>query len=88
MSQTRITGKRTSALDRVLTPDALQFVERLHQEFGARRVELLQRRADRSKALRDGTETLAFATSGPALDECKCFRSVAQRFRASRARRP
>ena len=69
MNQTRITGQRTPEADRVLTADALRFVERLHQEFGARRIELLQRRAERSQALRDGTTTLAFATSGPALGD-------------------
>ena len=42
MNQTRITGRRTSETDRVLAADALRFVERLHQEFGARRIELLQ----------------------------------------------
>lgn len=69
MKTTRIKGQRTSESDRVLTPDALSFVARLHEQFGARRLELLQERANRSRQLRDGTASLAFATSGPALGE-------------------
>ena len=69
MEQTLFKGLSTPETDRVLTTDALHFVERLHAEFGERRLELLRRRAERAKALRDGTQTLAFATSGPALGE-------------------
>src|SRR5687768_9485931 len=69
MEQTRVIGPRTPDSDRVLTPEALRFVERLHADFDERRRELLRRRADRSQALRDGRESLAFATTGPALGD-------------------
>ena len=69
MELTRILGPRTPEFDRVLTPDAVKFVERLHAQFADRRIELLRRRAERSQALRDGREQLAFATSGAALGE-------------------
>lgn len=49
-----IKGPRVSDADRVLTPDALAFVEKLHREFGRRRDELLRRRAERWRELRDG----------------------------------
>jgi len=45
--------------DRVLTPDALAFVARLHREFNARRLELLAERRRRWLRLQDG-ETLGF----------------------------
>ncbi|MEK7859795.1 MAG: hypothetical protein AAB284_00395, partial [Chloroflexota bacterium] len=38
-----IHGPRVSDAERVLTPDALAFVEKLHREFGPRRDELLAR---------------------------------------------
>ena len=69
MDQTRVIGPRTPDFDRVLTADALQFVEQLHTEFGERRLELLRRRAERWQALRDGKTALAFADSGPASGE-------------------
>ena len=69
MEQTRVIGPRTPDSDRVLTPEALRFVERLHADFGERRRELLRRRAERSQALRDGRESLRFATTGPALGD-------------------
>jgi malate synthase len=69
MEHTRMKGQRTSESDRVLTPDALSFVARLHERFGGRRLELLTRRDERARQLRDGTTSLAFATSGPALGE-------------------
>jgi malate synthase len=49
-----VRGPRVSDAERVLTSDALAFVERLHREFGARRDELLAKRQERWKALRAG----------------------------------
>jgi malate synthase len=46
--------------DRVLTPEALAFLGRLHAEFADRRHELLQRRKDRWEALQSGAATLEF----------------------------
>jgi malate synthase len=69
MEQPRIIGSRTPDADRVLSPDALTFVGKLHAEFGERRLELLRRRAERARALRDGEVKLAFATTGPALGD-------------------
>ncbi len=40
--------------ERVLTPEALEFVARLHREFNRTRLDLLQRRADRQAALDAG----------------------------------
>jgi malate synthase len=65
-SDIRVTGPATAASERVLTPDALAFVARLHEEFGARRRQLLQRRVERWQALQSGRETLDFPASGPA----------------------
>jgi malate synthase len=39
---------------RVLTPDALAFVERLHREFNGRRLELLAERAERRERIQAG----------------------------------
>ena len=69
MTKIRINGAAPAQSDRVLTSGALSFVERLHAEFGARRLELLQHRVKRSQELRDGKVSLSFATSGPALGE-------------------
>ncbi len=54
-------GETARAFDDVLTPDALEFVAALHSEFGSRRAELLDRRARRRAALRDGA-SLDFLT--------------------------
>src|SRR5881394_1188627 len=42
-----VVGARTRESDRVLTPEALAFVERLHVEFGDRRRALLEARQQR-----------------------------------------
>jgi malate synthase len=49
-----IAGPATADSARVLTPEALAFVGRLQQEFGARREALLAKRQDRWAAVRDG----------------------------------
>jgi malate synthase len=67
MKSMDITGPRTAESSRVLTPDALDFVARLHAEFGERRLELLRRRRERWESLRaGGTLTLAAPGSTPA----------------------
>jgi malate synthase len=63
-----VTGARTADSDRVLTPDALTFLDRLHREFASRRLELLERRAERWEALQSGS-TLRFV-DGPGGDWC------------------
>ena len=68
-SNVRVLGAATSESGRVLTPDALAFIGRLHAEFAARRLELLRRRLERWKAIQRGEESLTFATTGPALGE-------------------
>ncbi|MCZ6669963.1 MAG: malate synthase A [Acidobacteria bacterium] len=50
----RVTGRLTPGSDRILTPEALAFVERLQRDFGPRRKELLARRAERQKDLDGG----------------------------------
>jgi malate synthase len=69
MSNVRVTGAPTRESTRILTPEALAFVAKLHAEFGARRQELLQRRKQRWERLQSGAERLDFATSGPHLGE-------------------
>ena len=49
-----IVGPRTRFSDRILTPEALDFVARLQHEFGARREELLERRKSRLVGLMAG----------------------------------
>jgi malate synthase len=49
-----VRAPRVTDEERVLTRDALAFVERLHREFGARRDELLRRRQERWAALKAG----------------------------------
>jgi malate synthase len=52
----RITAPVTPAFAEILTPDALRFVATLQREFGARRDELLQRRAARQRELDAGQQ--------------------------------
>jgi len=54
VSTLEIHGPRVSDADRVLTRDALAFVERLQREFGPRRDSLLARRKEKWEALRRG----------------------------------
>jgi malate synthase len=49
-----IRGPRVTDADRILTREALAFVERLHREFAPRRDELLAKRQERWAALRRG----------------------------------
>ncbi|HET9453612.1 MAG TPA: malate synthase A [Gemmatimonadaceae bacterium] len=63
-AQPLVHGPATRESHRVLTPDALAFVGRLHAEFADRRLELLRRRQERWEELRAG-RPLAFG-DGPA----------------------
>jgi malate synthase len=49
-----VTGQPTEFLDRVLTPEALEFVARLEQEFGGERKRLLARRRERLGEIEKG----------------------------------
>jgi malate synthase len=49
-----VTGASVPGADRVLTPDALEFLARLHREFEPRRLELLAARRDRAAAIAAG----------------------------------
>jgi malate synthase len=51
----QIRGDRVEGSERVLTPEALDFVARLHRAFNQRRQELLQRRQAREQEFRAGT---------------------------------
>lgn len=55
----RVTGATTAYSARVLTPEALDFVSRLHREFNPTREQLLAARADRRVRLEQG-EALNF----------------------------
>src|SRR3954467_7389365 len=65
-SDVRVVGGATAESRRVLTPEALAFVGRLHAEFAGRRGELLRRRKERWQQLQTGQTTLRFAAGGPA----------------------
>jgi malate synthase len=62
-----VTAAATRWSDRILTSDALDFVGRLHREFGGRRLELLAQRRDRQRQVADGAR-LRF------LDETRAIR--------------
>ncbi|HJQ21159.1 MAG TPA: malate synthase A [Gemmatimonadaceae bacterium] len=64
-----VSGPPTRESQRVLTPDALAFLERLHAEFAPRREELLRRRHARWDTMQRGEQRLEFASSGPALGD-------------------
>ncbi len=49
-----VVGPRIDGIDRVLTPEALDFLAKLHLAFDGRRRELLGRRAERQKELDGG----------------------------------
>ncbi len=51
----RINGKIAPEYQEILTSEALAFIEELEREFGQRRRELLQKRAERQKAFDAGT---------------------------------
>jgi len=42
-----VTGEARNRFAEVLTPEALDFIADLHNSFNGRRIELLQRRAER-----------------------------------------
>ena len=63
-----LTGDSAPEFDTILTPDALQFVAELAEEFGDRRLELLEARAERRRRLADG-DTLDFLTETASVRE-------------------
>ena len=65
VSAVRVLGSPTTESGRVLTPEALNFVARLHAEFADRRRDLLRLRKDRWAALSSG-DTLDFPETGAA----------------------
>ena len=54
LARARVTGPTQPDSERVLTPEALEFVARLHEEFEGRRRELLEARERRQAAIRGG----------------------------------
>jgi malate synthase len=50
----KISGKFSPEYAEILTPEALAFLAKLHRQFNKRRIELLQRRAQRQKELDAG----------------------------------
>src|SRR5437763_10642551 len=61
-------GARRAEWDRILTPEALQFVAMLHREFESRRDELLRKREERKKRL-DAGERPDFLEETPSVPE-------------------
>ena len=57
-SDIQLQGRDERDFDKILTPDALEFVAALQREFGDRREELLQARGQRRERLVSGEETL------------------------------
>jgi malate synthase len=53
-SNATIIGKAVSGTDLILTPEALDFIEKLHVKFDKRRIELLQLRQERQKEIDAG----------------------------------
>jgi malate synthase len=54
ISGLEIRGARQDRQEEVLTPQALELIARLHRELNPRRLELLERRQERVRALADG----------------------------------
>ncbi|MEO6970607.1 MAG: malate synthase A, partial [Chthoniobacterales bacterium] len=50
----RVVGEVAPGFDEILTPDALAFVAKLHRTFNGRRLDCLQRRAERQTMLDGG----------------------------------
>src|SRR5437763_1448126 len=68
-SEVRVGGPPTGQSGRVLTPDGLAVVGRLHAEFGERRQAWVRRRPERGDGPQHGGASLTLATDGPALGE-------------------
>lgn len=51
-----IIGEKTTASEEILTPEALQFIYSLHEQFNNRRKEILTKREARQKELSSGTQ--------------------------------
>src|SRR5438046_3366264 len=68
-STVKVVGPGTRESARVLTPDALALLGRLHAEFADRRRELLRMRKERWESLQSGMTQLDFSTDGPALGD-------------------
>jgi len=68
-SKINVVGLPSRESGRILTPESLAFLGRLHAEFGDRRLDLLRTRKERWKALQRGTISLTFASHGPALGD-------------------
>jgi malate synthase len=62
----QILGRMTPEYARILTPEALAFLAKLHRSFNARRLELLERRVARQKEL-DAGQTPAFQAETQAI---------------------
>ncbi|MBB5786951.1 malate synthase A [Jiangella mangrovi] len=56
MAGIEVTGPLHERFDEVLTPTSLSLIERLHRELNPRRLELLQRRAERTAAIAAGAQ--------------------------------
>ncbi|WP_448575999.1 malate synthase A [Thermomicrobium sp.] len=54
MNDVRIVGRMTAEFAEILTEPALEFVASLHREFNVRRKQLLERRAERQRAIDAG----------------------------------
>ncbi|MFE6504896.1 malate synthase A [Kitasatospora sp. NPDC057738] len=74
-SRTEVLGGSEERFDEILTPDALSFLARLHDEFTARRAELLAERGRRAAALAAGG-TLDFLPETRAVREDTTWRVV------------
>ncbi|MDN5710316.1 MAG: malate synthase A, partial [Planococcus sp. (in: firmicutes)] len=53
-SNVQITGEAIPGMEEILTPEALEFIEKLHTRFDKRRIELLEKRQVRQQELDSG----------------------------------
>lgn len=53
-SNVQITGEAVPGMEEILTPEALEFIEKLHTRFDKRRIELLEKRQVRQQELDSG----------------------------------
>lgn len=53
-SKVQITGEAVPGMEEILTPEALEFIEKLHTRFDKRRIELLEKRQVRQQELDSG----------------------------------
>ena len=52
----KISGKILSRYDEIISSEALEFIQEIHEKFNKKRLELLNERKKRQKAIDDGAK--------------------------------